>query len=126
MLELGLAATLMMVLSPVVVGLGVAGPVSWVLMAGIPGVLLGCRGRPQAGLAAGVMLQALVLHRHGITAQLLLVGLWLVWLPQRRAQALAAAAFAAVALLGTRPWMGWLGAVAAIACLACSLWSRGR
>lgn len=102
-------------LSPVVVGVGLAGPSGWVLLPGVPAIVLSLSGRRRLGLVLGVFLEALALWRHGTTAALLLAGLWLSWQSGRGAQLSAVAAFALAALIGSHARMG------GIAAGACSL-----
>jgi hypothetical protein len=97
-------------LSPVVVGVGLAGPSGWVLLPGIPAMVLSLSGRRQMGLGLGVLLEAVVLWRHGITAALLLSGLWLSWQPGRGAHISAVVAFAVAALIGSHARIGGIAA----------------
>jgi hypothetical protein len=80
-----------------------------VLVPGALGLIVAVAAGPQAGLAAGVILEAVALKDHGLTALLLLGALWCAWQRALACHAGAAALFLAAAVAGTHPGAGWAG-----------------
>jgi hypothetical protein len=87
-------------------------------------MVLSFKGHRQLGLAVGLLLEAAALWRHGITAALLLGGLWLSWQSGWGAHISAVAAFALVALIGSHARMGGIAAGACALALALELSSK--